>query len=288
MAALDAFLQRYERAIGVLPDSHLGFFQWRWRQPYVDLDRDSFLVEHHGRIVASALGFVEPGSPILQAAARVDQEHVAHGLGSAMLTWVEARAALGDTLTIRTQASPEDAAGIRLLRSRGYREVRTGWDMGVDLRGDEVAPPPSGGVTIRPAEPGEERTLFDVAVPAFRDHWDHAEDPTFERFLLDWYGGENPVHALVAERDGEAVGVLGWDDGVDAYVFNVAVLREHRGRGVARALLARAIADAAARGHRHLSLSVDAQNPTGATTAYERAGLRVLRSTTILDKELEA
>ena len=50
------------------------------------------------------------------------------------------------------------------------------------------------------------------------------------------------------------------------------MFQEHRGRGLASALLARVLAAARDEGYRTASLNVDTANPTGALGVYERAG----------------
>ena len=56
----------------------------------------------------------------------------------------------------------------------------------------------------------------------------------------------------------------------------LGVLAPCRGRGVGAALLRRSFATFTGRGARHVILNVDAENTTGATALYERAGMRVI------------
>jgi len=55
----------------------------------------------------------------------------------------------------------------------------------------------------------------------------------------------------------------------------LAVLASHRGRGIGAALLRRSFASFADRGLRRAMVNVDAENVTGATGVYERAGMRI-------------
>lgn len=78
---------------------------------------------------------------------------------------------------------------------------------------------------------------------------------------------------LVALLDGEVVGFAGAmfvDD--EAHVMNVAVAPAVRRRGVGRTLFAGLVADAVARGARHLTLEVRTSNE-GARALYRRFGL---------------
>jgi ribosomal protein S18 acetylase RimI-like enzyme len=66
----------------------------------------------------------------------------------------------------------------------------------------------------------------------------------------------------------------------------LGVRRPWRGRGLGEALLRRSFAALHARGQRRIRLSVDAENPTGATRLYERAGMRVLRESATWERDL--
>ena len=72
--------------------------------------------------------------------------------------------------------------------------------------------------------------------------------------------------ALVAQVYGDR----GW-------ISEIGVLKSHRGRGIADALLRRSFATFAERGFGRVMLNVDAENPTGATALYERVGMRIIK-----------
>jgi GNAT superfamily N-acetyltransferase len=81
----------------------------------------------------------------------------------------------------------------------------------------------------------------------------------------------------VATWHGRLVGVCVVFDGAEeAWVSQLAVHRDHRGRGVAQQLLAEAYAGARARGLRSGGLSTDTR--TGALDLYLRLGMRVLHT----------
>ena len=61
----------------------------------------------------------------------------------------------------------------------------------------------------------------------------------------------------------------------EAYVAKVGVHPEHRGRGIAGALLGHCLEAYAAAGYDEASLDVDSENPTGALGVYQRAGFEV-------------
>jgi mycothiol synthase len=61
----------------------------------------------------------------------------------------------------------------------------------------------------------------------------------------------------------------------EAYVGKLGTLREHRGRGIAAALLGHCLWVYRAAGYDEASLDVDSENPTGALGVYRRAGFEV-------------
>jgi ribosomal protein S18 acetylase RimI-like enzyme len=64
---------------------------------------------------------------------------------------------------------------------------------------------------------------------------------------------------LVGRLKGEAAGVIGWYEGRDRFIFQLATRVPFRRRGIARALLCHAIADAYARSCRSVIISGDAE-----------------------------
>ena len=77
----------------------------------------------------------------------------------------------------------------------------------------------------------------------------------------------------------QPVGVLTASTARDrGWVDYLAVSSTHRGRGIGAALLRRSFAMFADRDIRRILVSVDAQNPTGATAVYERVGMRVVNA----------
>jgi len=79
-------------------------------------------------------------------------------------------------------------------------------------------------------------------------------------YLVAWDGDEPLGHAHLALAD-------------PPEVQDVEVLEQHRGRGIATALLAAAEREAAARGHRRLTLTVSEGKPE-VRALYERRGFR--------------
>jgi mycothiol synthase len=182
----------------------------------------------------------------------------------------------------------------RVVTKRGYRPIRSSWTMeiefGVEAPAESTVP---AGIDIRPyRHPEDERATYEAHVEAFADHWEYNREP-FQHWreftvgsrnfdpalwLLAWAGGEIAGYALsYPERAGDPG--YGW-------IGMLGVRRPWRGRGLGEALLRRSFAALHARGQRRIRLSVDAENPTGATRLYERAGMRVLRESATWERDL--
>jgi len=177
-----------------------------------------------------------------------------------------------------------DAAYAQVIESHGLTVDRRFWRMRLDLDPEQpyVARPLPLGVTIEVAADDDagRRLLHRLNEDAFVDHW-HNTPRTFD----DWYErvlasvGDDPAQRYIALVGGEPAGLLVADDSLaeqrESYVRTLGVLREFRGRGVAKSLLANAFAAAAARGYVRVSLTVDSESPTGATRLYEGMGMTV-------------
>ena len=69
-----------------------------------------------------------------------------------------------------------------------------------------------------------------------------------------------------------------------AYINLVGTRRAHRGRGIAKALLAHTLRVCAADGLEGAVLDVDSESPTGATALYEQVGFVVTDRSVELNK----
>jgi mycothiol synthase len=116
-------------------------------------------------------------------------------------------------------------------------------------------------------------------VPRSYEEWSERRarssfDPSL--WFLVQHGGDSVAAVLCSISDG-----IGWID-------TLAVRRPWRRRGLGSALLTHAFAALHERGMRRMALGVDAENPTGATRVYERAGMRVSQQYATYSKELRA
>lgn len=175
----------------------------------------------------------------------------------------------------------QDEAYIEILEAAGFREVRRFWRMVIDLGPEHEGVPtaPAGVTRTVVATDDDRRLLHRIDEESFAEHFGFAPRP-YEEFL-SWFGGRRDARTdlwWLAWLDGQPVGLCVMDDShVErgaGHVRTLGVLREARGRGIASWLLHSAFAQAAREGRRAVTLTVDAENTTGATALYEGVGMR--------------
>ena len=200
---------------------------------------------------------------------------------------------LGTSL-LDSGAYADDPRQQRWLATAGFEQTRTWLQMTRPVTADEASsmPAPREGVTVRPVERHDDglpvaqdlQDVHRVLEESFQDHFSSYRE-SFPEFVMrlredpghrwdHWWlatietdEGVFPAGALVSTvlRE-DAEGFEG------SYVDYIGVHRRARGRGVAKALLHTAIADAARRGRNRVGLEVDAGSPTGADGLYTSMG----------------
>lgn len=131
---------------------------------------------------------------------------------------------------------------------------------------------------------------------AFEDHWGSAPiDPDNWAQQTTGFGSRLDLSFLALDERNEVVGLLlthryPADDALTvkkyALIDNIAVLRNHRGRGIASALITRALHAYKADSLDFANLGVDADNPTGAHRLYTKLGFKLLRRSVIYEREV--
>ena len=242
--------------------------------PRWDLARDSVGLRADGRLVAMGvqLGF---GSTFVH----VHPEWRGRGLGTWLLRWSQdAARAMGADHTAQPLSVDEHAA-IALLEGDGYEPRYEEWLFEIALDEEPAPPVLPAGYAIRSFVPGrDERTAYEVIERAFSE-WPDREPRPFD----DWAGvelgrpGFAPELLALATYGDEVVGacLMTCDEGA-GWVDQLAVAREHRGRGVAQALLAHAFGVTWRRGGRMCGLGTDER--TGARRLYEHVGMRARKT----------
>jgi mycothiol synthase len=259
---------------------------WRW--PDFDLAADAALVVgQDGRPAGYAWVHrgVHQGGATSTADLVVAPEWRGRGVGRALLDWLVARARAqaaghGVATTVHLDALGGDQAAARLLGRAGFTATRQTLRMTVDLAaGVEPAAWPAG-VTTRAMTEADGRAVHALVQAAFADveGWTPRPYEQWASFTLE-RGGFDPGLCVLALAGGELAGAtvnqrFADDGGDEGFVQYLAVARAWRRRGLGRALLLASFGRMAAAGVPMASLYVDADNSTGATRMYERAGMR--------------
>jgi ribosomal protein S18 acetylase RimI-like enzyme len=145
------------------------------------------------------------------------------------------------------------------------------------------------GFRVSTFEPGDARAFHAALGEAFAEEWNFVSTP-FEQWV------ENRIEApeydptlwfIVREEDEIAAVLRGQPElGGAGWVGALGVRPQWRKRGLGLALLHHAFGEFYRRGQPRVGLGVDAQNPTGATRLYERAGMHVAYEAVAFEKEL--
>jgi ribosomal protein S18 acetylase RimI-like enzyme len=147
----------------------------------------------------------------------------------------------------------------------------------------------AGGIEIAEFTAARSADALLVKNESFRDHWGSTESSPESWAHNTGSSAFRPALSFLAYGAGQPLGVLlsfEFDAETiatgrrDLYIQTVGTRRAGRGRGIATALLGRALRAAAAGGFGTASLEVDADSPTGAVRLYERAGFAI-RSTSV-------
>ena len=247
-----------------------------WTSPKVDLEQDARVDERTYAIVED-LG---EGRVWIEL----------HGDPSpAALEWAETRAHQLGGRRLFTGGWSTNTALFEVIEARGYALTRHSATLEIELTDDLPEPVWPAGITARVMREGEERTFYEVHQEAFRDTWEHTEDP-FEEWS-HWLLRPprfDPGLWFLATAVEDACGIaiceprptlpdLGW-------VRILAVRREWRRRGVGRALLLHSLHALRERGFARAGLGVDSTSPTGAHTLYESVGMRATQRFDIYER----
>jgi mycothiol synthase len=252
-----------------------------------DLDKDTWLLEEDGRLVA--LGWHDSHGEVAIAVGVVHPETRGRGFGAYLVetALLRAREAGGARLHYITFAADPEAPA--LLTAQGFREVRRFYGMAVEHVEPPVAPALPEGLVIESLREEDARSFYAALDEAFRDHWEHQPRP-FEEWWEQRSGAADFDPSLwFVIRDGDEIAATVRNDpnrNGGGWVAALGVRRSWRGRGLGRALLLHTFAEFYRRGMTRVSLGVDAESPTGATRLYESAGMTVEDEQVVYEKAL--
>ena len=175
-------------------------------------------------------------------------------------------------------------------RESGLRELRRYYRMLIELDAPPPAPEWPEGLEVDTFDLEDAKAFHDTMTEAFEDEWNFVamtfeewremrivKDPDFDPTL--WFivrDGDEVAAMMRNEPDRSGAGFVG----------AIGVRKPWRRRGIALALLRHAFGEFYRRGKRSVALGVDAENPTGATRLYERAGMRIAYEAVAFGKDV--
>lgn len=295
--ALTALLNEIDRhdELGE-PVEEPSMHEWL-RTPRLDLEHDTVAVRAGEVLIGFGLVTVSAapdrdGRARVQLSGGVHPAHRRRGHGTGILARLETRGAAiaaerhpGVPAVLRTGGGRDPrsdgeagtgGADVRpVLERRGYRRVRSWLEMERELPGTALELPDLEGVELvaPSAERSEAVRLAHVA--AFADHWGSTpiDAETWQLWITSHTA--RPQHSTIAvDADGTvlAYAITSEDRPGALHVALVGTRPEARGRGLARAVLARTLASGAEAGFTGAQLEVDAESLTGATRLYDAVG----------------
>ena len=274
------------RAAGRRADTVPGHIQDFWEDTNLALD-SVMLVTSAGEIVGYSS--VSPDSEWI----RLDAHTCVHpayrhlGLEKALLALVEERARrlLAEAvlpIPAKMRAWAFYAVQREMLTRAGYQITSSELNLEIDLREQPPMPQALPGISVRPYQPGhDEHAVHAVIQEAFQDIGGRPYRPFDE-----WVKGVmnhrffDPEQLFVALDQGQVVGAINcrtYDDEpgeIEGHITQLGVLRPWRKRGIARHLMQRVFATYYQRNIRHITISVDAHNATGAIQLYQGLGMQ--------------
>lgn len=290
-------------ALGVTQFSYDECMQ-SWSEPGFDIENSSLMVFAPDGWLA---GFIEiwdheaiPTKIHLFGATHPD--YYGLGIGSYMLQWAT------DTAVRALPRVPEDLQVVTLTTAYGDHQpscelmrdyapqTRVFFRMGIDL--DRPIPEPrlaEGLEIVTFAQFDDVLAVYRAYNESFKDHWGHIDQPEEEGLARFKHHFEDPSFdptLWFMVKDGAEIAAVSLcfsksdEDPTVGHVKLLGVRRPWRRMGLGLALLHHTFREFQARGFRGVALGVDAQSPTGATQLYERAGMRVKRSTNVYEKVL--
>jgi len=212
-------------------------------------------------------------------------------LRDAMITRAEAAyAERGGELPLKLMATgkSDNTAQADLFESAGFTGERWNFVMRTSL--DTVAEPPvlAEGYELRPYDDSradDMRVAHNAAFTAHHPNFTPWTEATWKQWVTESRNFRPDLSFLVVRAGtDDIVGYLQSNEfdayfeatgRREAYVGKLGVLAEHRGRGIAAALLGHSLVAYRDAGYDEASLDVDSENPTGALGIYERAGFEV-------------
>ena len=284
-------------------------FRYHLNHPLAALGFEDFQGVFDGdRLVAMARCMRrEAAEPVhwMQSDGGVHPDYRGRGIGTRLLRWqlelaprIHEHYFPGQPLELSARLAGANTGAHELFANEGFAPIRWSFSMRRPADAPEpIAELPLGFEleTYTPAVTEELRGAHDVI---FLDHWRGMQwsaaaweawitqekiRPDLSFLLRDAADGAIAGFVVCSHLAAEyrATGVR------DLHLNMVGTRREHRGRGLASALIAHVVRESRKQGFETASLHVDAENPTGALGVYERSGFVTERKFVFYSRELK-
>jgi ribosomal protein S18 acetylase RimI-like enzyme len=256
------------------------------------LDR-RLVAEVNGQVVGSAIiesWHEEDGRWVYQVYGWVLPEWRGRGIGTAMLHWGEHKARQlapvehpGEPLELAGKASRTDLEAAILLLHEGYTFGYTELEMALDPSAPLPESPLPPGLDVRPALRVHIRLIAESIAESYRSEFpgDRFRDTRVEiAGQAEWYSSlvhDRSLWQVAWDGDQVAGQVLPMMERGHVVIDEVSVRPTWRRRGLARALLTRALRDLRSRGLTAIRLITTAEFPTRARDLYTSLGFHVVK-----------
>ena len=194
---------------------------------------------------------------------------------------------------LRAWLHDADDMQVAAHRARGFQPVHGWFEMVRPTLDDLPEAPMPAGLDLRPVGPEHWRAIWEADLEAFGEDWDAPDrsETAFQRFRgepdqvpelwqVAWDGDQIAGHVLVTIDAASNARFSRRRAELDS----VAVRAPWRRRGLARALIVRALTALRAHGETSATLGVDIDNPNQALTLYESCGFVVEISGTVYER----
>jgi GNAT superfamily N-acetyltransferase len=262
-----------------------------WRG--LDIQHDAWLLEADADANAEAAAYADllkRSEDHVASQGYVAPDHTGRGLGAALLELLEQRAReLTPKGRLTNGVIAANRAAVALLEQRGYHPIRHFYRMVIELNEPPPEPQWPASLEPRPFDREQAEAFHDATEDAFAEEWRHEREPFdhWRRRRLDDPAASPDLWLAVHDQDEIAATLIcdarryemGW-------IGSLGVRKPWRRRGLGRALLHYAFTEFWRRGERTVGLGVDAENLTGATRLYERAGMHQVFDAVVYEKRL--
>jgi mycothiol synthase len=263
----------------------------------LDLGKDAWVAVAPDGALAG-YGYVQSRRNVrLDVEVYVHPAHYGQGIGTILVRLTEARARehvplapSSARVVVNNWINALNAKARALLEREGYTPVRYFFRMEITFSEEPPAASWPAGITVRSGSADDDLwPFYETLEEAMAGHWGHVPSSYEEWRERRSRSNFDPSLWFLALDDGESAGAVlcSVSDGI-GWIDTLAVRATWRRRGLGYALLSHAFRELYARGMRRMALGVDAENPTGATRLYERAGMQIGQQYATYGKELQA